>query len=294
MNVSVPSLAATAWSVYLPGVRPGAAFAGTTPRLGDWAWREAPAPDRAFEVLGRKGLLGKDAATRLALCAVHRALGLPAGHRPERSVDPQTAVVACSNLGNVGTVASVARTLAAAGGREVSLLDSPNLSANVLASTVGRWFGFGGPNLMVCSGHGAGLDGLRLASLLLRTGRATRVVLVGAEPDDEVAKALYGDGSQLRAAAACVLLRPAFPPVAGQPALAGMELVAGAGRWPRVPRLTIGRSGFDPVAAWGDCYGARDVVALALAAHLAVDEGLGPVAVSDVDGQPAALIEGAR
>jgi hypothetical protein len=35
----------------------------------------------------------------------------------------------------------------------------------------------------------------------------------------------------------------------------------------------VGPEGFDPARHWGDFYGAQGVVALALAAHLAVDEG---------------------
>jgi hypothetical protein len=157
--------------------------------------------------------------------------------------------------------------VAAEGGRGVSILDAPNASSNVVASTVALWFGFGGPNLMVCSGATAGLDGLRLAGLLLRSGRARRVVLVGAEPDDEVAGALYAEGS-LRAGAACVVLEAA--PARGVPARQAA---------PARHHLEVGPGGFDPAAHWGACYGADGVVALALAAHLAADEGRGPVTV---------------
>lgn len=191
-------------------------------------------------------------------------------------------MVACSNLGNVGTVAAVAKTVAAEGGRGVSMLDAPNVSSNVIASAVSLWFGFGGPNLMVCSGSTAGLDGLRLAHLLLRSARANRVILVGAEPEDKVAGALYWgrQARSLRAGAACVVLEAAV----GGPA-------------PAVPDhrpypLTVGPGGFDPAARWGDCYGACGVVALALAVHLVADEGCGTVAVhcDGEDGSRCALV----
>ncbi|MCI4066466.1 hypothetical protein MRQ36_29485 [Micromonospora sp. R77] len=107
-------------------------------------------------VLGRKGLLYKEPATRLALCAVHRALGLPDGARPGTALDPDTAVVASSNLGNIGTVVDVARTVAREGGRGVSLMAAPNASSNVVAGTVALWFRFGGPNLMLCNGETSG------------------------------------------------------------------------------------------------------------------------------------------
>ncbi len=279
---------ATGWSLHLPGADIDAALAPLLSRpAGDWARRAAPAPDRASVLLGRKGLLSKEPATRLALCAVHSALGLPAGQRPRWPMAPRTAVIACSNLGNVRTVAAVTAAIAAEGGRGVSILDAPNASSNIVASTVALWFGFGGPNLMVCSGSMAGRDGLMLAGLLLRSGRADRVVLVGAEHADEVATALFGfgePGPPLRTGAACVILEPLLD---GQ----GAEIHVQA-PWPARPRLTIGRGGFDPAAAWGDCYGAQGVVALALAAHLAADEGRGPLEVrgDGPDGPMKALV----
>ncbi|MFF5207128.1 beta-ketoacyl synthase N-terminal-like domain-containing protein [Streptosporangium sp. NPDC000396] len=320
MNVSPQRLLATGWSLHLPGLRLGTALADHLgePR-GAWAHEDPPAPEAAATLLGRKGLLYKEPATRLALCAVHRALGLQARQRPGWPVAPEVAVVACSNLGNVETVAQVTRTVATEGGRGVSVLDAPNVSSNVVASTVALWFGFGGPNLMVCSGATAGLDGVRLAGLLLRARRAERVVLVGAEPADEVATALHaegGSGRPLRAGAACVVLEAWHPeggvpagqdpeggvpagrdPEGGVPAgRALVELVPEAGPWPRPPRVTIGRDGFDPAAHWGDCYGAEGVVALALAAHLAADEGHGVVGVrcEGEDGSRAALVSSAE
>jgi hypothetical protein len=279
-------LTVTGWSLYLPGTDIGGAL---TPLLGrppgNWAARDCPAPDKVSTVLGRKGLLAKEPATRLALCAVHRALGLPAGQRPGNSWPPApgTAVVACSNLGNVGTVAAVTRTVAAEGGRGVSIMDAPNVSSNVIASTVALWFGCGGPNVMVCSGSTAGLDGLRLARLLLRAGRADCVILVGAEPDDEVAGALYGRARSLRAGAACVVLE-ATGRDGGIPAVPSPRRGS--------PPLEVGPGGFDPPAHWGGCYGADGVVALALAAHLVADEGCGTVSVrcDGEDGSRHALV----
>ena len=275
-------LLATAWSLHLPGVPVGATVAAQVgePR-GDWAREEAVPADRAGAVLGRKGLLYKEPATRLALCSVHRALGLAPGQRPDWPLSPDTAVMVASNLGNVETVARVARTVATEGGSAVSVLDAPNVSSNVIASVVALRFGFGGPNVMVCSGATAGLDALVLAGLLLRAGRAERVVLVGVEPADDVATALHTNGYPLRAGAACLVLEAVRPPAGGRVLV---ELVPRADRWPRPPRVLIGRGGFDPVPSWGYCYGAQGVVGLALAAHLAADEGHRVVGVR-VDGE---------
>jgi len=218
----VGTVAVTACGLYVPGVEP------------------AFLPGEEHRLLGRKGLLYKEQATRLALCAVHRALGLPPGApRAEGPPDPATAVVASSNLGNVATVRKVVETLREGSGRDVSPLDAPNASSNVVASTVAIWFRFGGPNLMVCSGATAGLDAIALGSLLLRAGRASRVVVVGAEPDDEVAQSLLPG---LRAGAAALVLEP-----------------AGAGIYLSDVRAV--REG--PVA--GDCYGADGILETALA-----------------------------
>jgi hypothetical protein len=141
----------------------------------------------------------------------------------------------------------------------VSVLDAPNVSSNVISSTVALWFRLGGPNLMVCSGATAGLDGLGLAALLLRARRADRVVLVGAEPADDVAAALRPG---IRAGAACVVLEPA-------------GRAAG-------PGVTVGGRGAGPAIELGDFYGANGVVALALACHLVTDEGFAEAGVLDV------------
>lgn len=233
------------WSLCLPDGAPPPVLAGLA----------APAPDERT-VLGRKGLLYKEPATRLALCAVHLALGHPYGARPAAAPDARTAVVACANLGNVETVVEVTKAVRTGGVREVSPLAAPNASSNVLASTVALWFGLAGPNLMVCSGATAGLDGLDIALRLLRADRADRVVLVGAEPADPVATALHaGTGPYpLAAGAACIVLsRNGNGPRVGPAAGTGPDLVLGPG-------------GLDPARVWGDGYGAQGVISLALAA----------------------------
>ncbi|WP_018680607.1 beta-ketoacyl synthase N-terminal-like domain-containing protein [Actinokineospora enzanensis] len=177
----------------------------------------APGPEKAKQVLGRKGLLYKEPATRLALCAVHRALGGEDGVWVEPGeVDPHTAVVAASNLGSVSSIVDTVRTARAEGWRSVSPLAAPNASANVIASTVAIWYRFGGPNLLFCSGALAGMDAIAAGGLLIRSGRARRVVVVGAEPEDPVAREVHagrsGKPRQLRQGAGCLLLEPAGAP----------------------------------------------------------------------------------
>jgi 3-oxoacyl-[acyl-carrier-protein] synthase II len=269
--------AVTAWAVHVPGLE----MDGISP--GVEAGLEAVPADRSHELLGRRGLLFKEPATRLALCAVQRALGLsPAARRPAGPPDPRTAVVASSNLGNVATVSAIVRTLREGSGRDVSPLDAPNASSNVIASTVAIWFGFGGPNLMVCSGATSGLDAVALALLLLGSRRADRVVVVGTEPDDEVATELHacragGGGATLRAGAAAVVLERAAD------AAGPVRLTMGGN--PATPSVLLGPQELavdlcgpaarviDLTREIGDTYGALGVLQVAVGAALIASRG---------------------
>ncbi|GAA4671684.1 beta-ketoacyl synthase N-terminal-like domain-containing protein [Streptomyces youssoufiensis] len=254
-------LSVAGWAVHVPGL--------TEADLPGSPVEPACGPDDAKDVLGRKGLLGKEPSTRLALCATHRALGLPPGKLAEPlPYAPGTAVVVASNLGNVETVSTVLDDMRSRGGNVVSPLDAPNASSNVIASSIAIRYGFTGPNLAVCSGATAGLDAVRLARLLLLAGRAERAVVVGVEPADPVARALAalrpGDPGELIAGAGCVLL--------GRP-----------GAWPTDTGLTVGpvvRHTSDPGAAdgepaVGELYGAAGVVRLAAAAAMLADADAG-------------------
>ncbi|WP_217201766.1 beta-ketoacyl synthase N-terminal-like domain-containing protein [Streptomyces buecherae] len=245
-------LSVAGWATHVPGL--------TAADLPGSPVEPACGPDDAKDVLGRKGLLGKEPSTRLALCATHRALGLPPGKLTEPLPHaPGTAVVVASNLGNVETVSTVLDDMRSRGGNVVSPLDAPNASSNVIASSIAIRYGFTGPNLAVCSGATAGLDAVRLARLLLLAGRAERAVVVGVEPADPVARALAalrpGDPGELIAGAGCVLL--------GRP-----------GAWPTDTGITVGpitRHTSDPgpadgQPAVGELYGAAGVVHLAAAA----------------------------
>lgn len=272
--------AVTGWAVHLPGAA-APALAPAAPA--------APAvpPERAHELLGRRGLLAKEPATRLALCAVRHLLGPPSGGPP----DPRTGVVVSSNLGNVATVRRVA---GAATVRDVSVLEAPNASSNVIASTIAIWFRLGGPNLTVCSGAGSGLDAVALGTLLLRAGRADRVVVVGAEPDDEVAAAVHRGrgtacGAPLRAGAAAVLLEAAAGPACLGPFTGAAPVLIGpASRGGGADRV------IDLAREAGDPYGALGVIQVALAAAL-VAGGACHVDVTcgdDVDGWRSAGVHG--
>ncbi|MFD9465149.1 beta-ketoacyl synthase N-terminal-like domain-containing protein [Streptomyces sp. NPDC060027] len=295
-------VAVRAATVHVPDVAADAFLgaAGTEPALP---------PEEAHQLLGRKGLLYKEPATRLALCAVHRALGLPPG-RPTAPVEagPQTAVVVSSNYGNVHTVSEVVATVRAGSRKDVSPLQAPNASSNVIASTIAIRYGLSGPNLMLCSGAVSGLQALRLGALLIRSGRAERAVVVGVEPVDDTVRRLAllrhtsnGQHPQPRAAASCVVLEAADPAQTGQVLLGPVshhgELSAAVkdeGTAPQLRLISPGPAAGTPTtvpealdlsAAVGETYGALGVLQAAVAtAWLGAYQGPGAARAALVSG----------
>jgi len=279
--VSGDRVAIEAAAVHVPGIAPDRLIAtATEPDCG---------PDEAHTLLGRKGLLFKEPAVRIAMCAVHKALGLPPG-RPTAPVPGAagTAVVVSSNLGNVATVCDIVDQVRAGGLRGVSPMQAPNASSNIIASSIAIRYGFTGPNLMVCSGATGGLDALRLGALLVRGGRASRVIVVGAEPADEIATALRAAADlppgPPQGTAACVVLAPAERP-------GGVRLdsvrrhrapeVAPAGGPPTI-RLASGTGPDDDLAVLLDAgYGATGVLQTALATRWLTDPATRPAGVDD-------------
>jgi 3-oxoacyl-[acyl-carrier-protein] synthase II len=223
-------------------------------------------------------------------------------------------VVASSNFGNCATVHNIAKTLQHGGVREVSALDAPNASSNIVASTIAIWFRFGGPNLMVCSGATSGLDAVDLASILLRAGRADRVVVVGAEPDDEIARKLHRQrggvsslGSRLRAGAACVVLESFFTAPVGTPLLgpvrSGKQFVVEPDE--ALPSVVIGPMAAMPSTRFrvidlasliGDTYGALGVLQVATAATMIARKpvnsrlSVGVVCGDEIDGWRSTMV----
>jgi 3-oxoacyl-[acyl-carrier-protein] synthase II len=272
-----------AYAVHVPGA--------TTWETGGAAVEGEPmcSADEAHLVLGRKGLLAKEPSTRLALCAVHRAYGLPPGKvEGPLPLAGRTAVVVSSNLGNLQTVCTMAAGVRVEGFRTVSPLEAPNASSNVVASTIAIRYGFTGPNIMLCNGATSGLDAVRYGARLIRAGRADRAVVVGVEPDDEISQALaksrdprtYRDSGApaLRAAAACVVLGVADQTSGIREAVLGATGVVAPGPVPVPP---AGHSGLrflpygtaadsdltvDLTARLGETYGALGVLQTAAAA----------------------------
>jgi 3-oxoacyl-[acyl-carrier-protein] synthase II len=164
-------------------------------------------------MLGRKGLRFKDRATKLALCAGLTALE-NAGLADESGRYSETetfGAVVSSNLGNLDTVGKVVETIRAGSVRDTSVMDLPNASSNVIATSVAIRFGLRGLNVMLCNGATSGLDALYLAANSIRAGRAERMLVIGVEVDNPFVSQLIaesrlgGDTKPLDGACAIVL-----------------------------------------------------------------------------------------
>lgn len=241
--------------------------------------------------LGKRGLRYKDRATQLALCATALALrdaGLPTPYPDDFGV------VASSNLGNLDTVCRVAGLIHSEGVETTSPMELPNASSNVVASSIAIWFGLKGVNLMICNGATSGVDALQAAANAIRAGRASGMLVVGVETDNEVVASLmrrssaangtirlldgaaavvlqagsdaadvsvcgfgYGETAAASIAACCGEANP--PGLWLTPNLDQAAAEAVAGMWPHPVRFG------DVRAAAGECYGALGVLQCAVA-----------------------------
>lgn len=137
----------------------------------------------------------KDYATKLALLSAESALAdarLPVKAAEQLSAQ-QFGAIASSNLGNVETVCRVDETIRLRHTKYTSPMDFPNLSSNIVASSLAIRFGLKGINLMVCNGATSGIDALHLAANTIRAGRAQRMLVVGVEPADQTASSLMNN-----------------------------------------------------------------------------------------------------
>ncbi len=262
--------------------------------LGADAGRTMPPAQDARLVLGRKGLLYKEPATVLALCAVQRALGLPDGPVAAALGAPsRTAVVVSSNLGNVHTVTDMARRAEESSFKEISPLETPNASSNVIAGTIAIRFGATGPNVTLCNGATSGLDAVRLGARLLHADRADLVVVAGVEPGDPIASALAArraphafagkDPRPLReAAAAVVLARGTTGVLLGEWGRGATPTGADLGLPAHGRRVAAGEV-VDLTERLGDTYGAQGVLHTACAAAWLTRRGEGSALVTAGD-----------
>ncbi|WP_062214287.1 beta-ketoacyl synthase N-terminal-like domain-containing protein [Streptomyces sp. NBRC 109706] len=296
------------------------ARAGSVEELMGPRAADAP-PVEPAGFVGKKGLRYKDRATQLAYCAADAALrdaGLvdETGLRvPALSV----AVVVSSNYGNIDTIRRAMDTIVEHTAAASSPMDLPNASSNVVASSVAIRFGLRGPNLMLCNGATSGLDAVHWALTLLRGGRASHVLVLGVEPDNEAVRELLEGERTIDGAVGLVLESeesaaergvPALASVGGYVRRAGLEaclgqLAAGEERRPglwQVPEsasavlpegLLDGVPRHDVTESFGTGSGALGVLQCAAALGWFADGGAGPVYVTaggDADDATAGLV----
>jgi 3-oxoacyl-[acyl-carrier-protein] synthase II len=84
-------------------------------------------------------------------------------------------------------------------------MDAPNLSSNVVASSIAIRFGCKAPSLTVCSGATSGAEALHWAANAIRAGRARRMVVAGVEPADPAAILLMRESASARIGASAGL-----------------------------------------------------------------------------------------
>ncbi|AZM56513.1 3-oxoacyl-ACP synthase [Streptomyces sp. WAC 01529] len=196
------TLAVTGIAVALPGAADARALLQPV--------RPGADPVDPAALIGKKGLRFKDRATQLGLALAQAALtdaGIWRDGEPTVPGDRLGTVVS-SNLGNADTVCRAVETIAKESTGALSPMDTPNASSNIIASQTAIRYGLRGPNLTVCNGRTSGLDALRWAALMLRTGRADHMLVTGVEPDNEVTRRLV-DGPVADGGAALVLSRHA-------------------------------------------------------------------------------------
>jgi 3-oxoacyl-[acyl-carrier-protein] synthase II len=200
----------------LPGIDDPEDLFGQHPLSTD---RDAFCPER---VLGKKGLYGKDRATRLALCATQRAL-LDAGGLDIASHRSCGVLVSCC-LGNLDTVCNAAQTIEAGRLNDLSAMELPSASSNIVASTIAIRFKCRGLNVTVCGGADSGTQAIGLASNAILSGRLQRAIVVGAESHTVASEALlaqsferwpgHGESFRIMEGAAALVLEAADQAVA--------------------------------------------------------------------------------
>ncbi|MCX4693182.1 beta-ketoacyl synthase N-terminal-like domain-containing protein [Streptomyces sp. NBC_01408] len=213
MNTS--DILVTGIGTALPGV---AGPDGLLPSAGSAGTGVAAPPVDPGALIGRRGLRYKDRASQLALCAAQdglRAAGLLSGTALSVPAG-STGVVVSSNLGNLDTVCEVVDGIREHGVAGISPMGLPNASSNVVASSIAIRFGLRGPNLMVCNGATSGLDAVHWAAVMIRAGRAERVLVIGVETHNRYVEGLLG--------------RPAGELLDGAVALVVESAAAAAGR----------------------------------------------------------------
>lgn len=135
-------------------------------------------------ILGKKGLRYKDFATKIALCSAMKCLN-DSGLLNNNIWDENRkdiGIIVSTNFGNIDTVAVCLDTIEKVHVNKTNALLLPNLSSNIIASSLAIKFKISGPNLTVCNGYTSGTDAVKIGINYINSGNVDMVLIVGSEP----------------------------------------------------------------------------------------------------------------
>lgn len=165
--------------------------------------RSAPVELDLVDRLGRKGQRYNTRSTLLALAAVEE-ISVALAARGD-ALDGSCALVAASCYGNLAATCGVAEQLKEHGVDQISPMDLPNASSNILASQIAIRHHLTGVCLTVDDGHRSGASAMRWARRLIAAGRASRVLVVAAECPSIYEETLRGGRPLIEGAIALLL-----------------------------------------------------------------------------------------
>lgn len=135
----------------------------------------------AREVLGKKGTRSMDRVTGLAVTAVGRLLKDAEGNQVV-DTGPDTGLVLGTTTGSAQSMMDFTRSsLTAEQPFYVDPAAFPNTTMNCAAGQCAIWYQLKGPNATIAGGRTAGLTALTYGRRLLRSRRAAKVLVGGAE-----------------------------------------------------------------------------------------------------------------
>lgn len=131
----------------------------------------------------KRGLRYKNLSTKLAISVANDTLlnSKIIKAKNEKINSSDLAIIVCSTLGNIDTIGKVMDTINRFNSNETSPLDLPNLSCNIIASSLAIWFNLTGINLTVCNGATSTIDALHLGANIIRQNRAKQALIIGVE-----------------------------------------------------------------------------------------------------------------
>ena len=130
----------------------------------------------------KRGLKYKNVATKVALYAVEQAL-LCAGctFKQGKINSKDIAVIVATTTGNLEDIGTQIEVINNKCSLDLSPMSGPNLSSNIIASTIAIWYNLYGFNLTISNGPNSSIDAIEIAVNILAEKRASKVIIVGCE-----------------------------------------------------------------------------------------------------------------